>query len=54
MVEDHGAPKCGKLPRARTTGSRERVAKKQAARVSGWAVDGEVRGVPGRMTAGAA
>ena len=61
MAKDHGAPEAGKLPRVWTRGCREtesrlRVSEwhKVAQRVHRWSVQNEMRGVPGRVSTGAA
>ena len=52
MVEDRGAPEAGPGPEVV---KRQRVAKERAVqRVSSWTVQNDIRGVLGRMTAGAA
>ena len=55
-MEDHGALEPGKLPRALTRGLREtRVDKEQAVQKScSWIMQNEMRGVLGRVSAGAA
>ena len=55
MLEDHGAPEAGQLPRAWTRIiERQRVTKELAAqRVRSWTVQNEMRGVLGRVSAGA-
>ena len=53
MVEDHEAPEARQFSRAWARG--HRVAKEQAAqRVRSWSVQNEMRGVLGRVSAGAA
>ena len=56
MVEDHGAPEARQLPRAWTKViERQRVTKELAVqRVHSWTVQNEMRGVLGRVFAGAA
>ena len=57
MAENHGAPEAGQLPRVWTRGRRnkDRVDKEWAAqRVRSWTVQNEMRGVLGRVSAGAA
>ena len=56
MAEDHGAPETGQLPRARLEViKRQRVAKERAAqRVRSLTVQNEMKGVQGRVSAGAA
>ena len=55
MAEDHGAPEAGKLPRVWTRGRRDRESpKSERRRVRSWTVQNEMRGVLGRVSAGAA
>ena len=55
MAEDHGAPEARQLPRAWTKGRRKTVAKERAAQtVRSWTGQNEMRGVLGRVSAGAA
>ena len=55
MAEDHGAPDAGQLSRAWTRGRRETESpKSERRRVRSWTVQNEMRGVLGRMSAGAA
>ena len=51
MVEDHGAPEAGQLPRVWTRGHRETESRQ---RVRSWAVQNEMRDVLGRVSTGAA
>ena len=51
MAGDHGAPEAGQLPRAWT---RDRRETKSRQRVRSWTVHNEMRGVLGRVSAGAA
>ena len=51
MAEDHGAPEAGQLLRAWTRGRRETESRQ---RVRSWTVQNEMRGVLGRVSAGAA
>ena len=54
IAEDHGAPESGKLPGPEVV-EKQRVAKEQAAqRIRSWTVQSEMRGVLGRVSAGAA
>ena len=52
MGEDHGAPEAGQLPRAWASGRRKTLSKRR--RVRTWTMWNEMRGLPARMTAGAA
>ena len=51
MAEDHGAPEAGQLPRVWTRGRRETKSRQT---VGSWTVQNEMRGVLGRVSAGAA
>ena len=53
MAENHGAPEAGQLPRAWTRGRRE-WPKSERRRVRSCTVQNEMRGVLGRVSAGAA
>ena len=50
MAEDHGAPEARQLPRAWARGRKERAAQ----RVRSWAMKNDMRGIRGRVFAGAA
>ena len=56
MVEDHGAPEAGQLPRASIRNRRDRESPMSELRRvrSCWTVQNEMRGVLGRVSAGAA
>ena len=55
MAEYHGAPETGKLSRALEVVKRQRVVKERAVqRVHSWTMQNEMRGVLGRVSAGAA
>ena len=56
MAKDHGAPEAGKLPGPESKiVERQKVAKERATlKVRSWTAQNEMRGVLGRMTAGAA
>ena len=51
MVEDHGAPEAGQLPKVWTRGHSET---ESCQRVHSWTVQNEMRGVLGRVSTGAA
>ena len=49
MAEDHETPEAGQLPRAWTRGRKETESRQRS-----WTVQNEMRGVLGRVSAGAA
>ena len=51
MTKHHGAPEAGQLPRVWTRGRKETESRQ---RVRSWTVQNEMRGVLGRVSAGAA
>ena len=48
MAKNHGAPEAGKHP-----GPRQEVVERAAQRIRSWTVQREIRGVLGRVSAGA-
>ena len=54
MAEDHGAPEAGQVSKVWTKGSRDTESYQRAQRVRSCTVQNEVRGVLGRVSAGAA
>ena len=56
MAGNHGVPGAGQLPKTSTNGRRKKMSckKREARRIRSWTVQNEMRGVLGRVSAGAA